>query len=134
MNHPDEDTLLKYVLEVLDTSDARELKGHLDACASCRLACDTIERQVRQLGTVSFPIETPDLPLPASTRRPYVLYVLRAAAILLVGFVLGYTTALMREPEMQVVISQQFRPTAPRVSVSHPLPCEQVDIGRHRVL
>jgi hypothetical protein len=134
MNHPDEDTLLKFVLEVLDASEARDLKSHVDACASCRRTCNTLERQVRQMGAVSFPVETPDLPLPQAPRRSSAMFILRAAAVLIVGFILGYATALIREPDMRVVISQQFRPTAPRVSVSHPTPCEQVDIGSPRAL
>ena len=134
MNHPDEDMLLQYVLETLDEAGAREVRVHIDACAACRHTCVTMESQVQQMGSATFPVDIPSLPLPRSMRRTHAMFILRAAATLIVGFMLGYATALMSRPEKEIVTGQQYTPTVPRVSISRPTPCEQVDLGVHRAL
>jgi len=134
MMHPDEDTLLKYALEVLEGSEVEDVKRHLEVCDACRDQFHTIHEQLGRMKTVSFPVETPDLPLPSTARRRTMSTVLRAAAVLLVGFILGYGTALLSEPQSSIVVSQQFRPKTPQVSVTRHTPAEQVDLSSRRSL
>ncbi|MBU0509687.1 zf-HC2 domain-containing protein [bacterium] len=92
MNHLSEDKLLEYVLELLDGNDERDVRLHLEKCEECRHRYEKVQREVSMFGGVEATGTIPAFPL-RRARSPVLHVALRAAALLLIGFLAGYGTS-----------------------------------------
>jgi len=127
MIHPDTDTLLKHVLQTLEESDEPIVREHLAACDQCRELQQNMQREVQRLGRINMPIEIPAPPrLPRRLRVPTA--VLRLAAVLSVGFLMGYATAQLSQPVSSVPVQQRLIPSRVAVPSSGYIPCQAVNL------
>ena len=99
MTHYDEDKLTEFALELLDTPDeSREIEEHLAGCAECRARLESIRHDLDSLGSVG--VQSAPIPLPRSERkRPLMVSILRIAAVLVFGMVIGYGAARWQNVE-----------------------------------
>jgi anti-sigma factor RsiW len=127
MNHPNGDTLLKYVLGTLDESETEAIRQHLSSCEECRNEERKIDGEVTRLSIVDIPLGTVEPPrLPRKTRR--LVPVLKAAAVLAVGFFIGYATAELSNPVSPIPVQQRLIPSQVAVPSSGYVPVREVDI------
>lgn len=127
MKHPDENTLLKYVLELLESEEETLVKIHIEKCENCKEKYKQIKDGTNLLKGFDPEIETGNMSLPVKKEFIFSFW-LKAAAILLIGFILGYYTAIqINSKEVNVVeqnlISKPFSNPANEFT-----PCEQVDL------
>jgi hypothetical protein len=90
MNHINDDKLLAYALEVSD-SDAEHanIAAHLSDCAECRAQLEEIRKDIEVIGSVRPSRQL--LEIPDRTQRHVTMpSILRIAALLIFGFVVGY--------------------------------------------
>jgi hypothetical protein len=99
MNHINEDTLLKYVLEIIDDEhEYSDIKYHLTTCAECRTRLEKIQSDLDIIGDIK-PAGS-DIDLPVRQKRQNIFYpILRAAALIIFGIVIGYGAANLRKPD-----------------------------------
>ncbi|HEX7571897.1 MAG TPA: hypothetical protein VF514_02310 [Bacteroidota bacterium] len=127
MTHPDADTLLKFVIQTLDESESSSVAEHLSVCEKCRDLRQKLLGEFARMGEVEFRIDTPEPPgLPRRLRMT--LAVSRWAAVLAIGFLLGYLTAQLSDPVRPVVVQQRLIPTRGEVSSSGYISCQAVDV------
>ena len=97
MRHYSEDTLLKASLKILDSDEYREVLEHLESCEQCRSKYSAIVQSNEVIAGYE-----PGLPPPVMLRLPahknFKLRLLNTAAVLLIGFGLGYLTGFMNHP------------------------------------
>ena len=131
MTHPDTDTLLKFVLQTLGESDEQIVRDHLSTCEQCRALQQNLQGDINRLGSVNLHIEMPAPPrLLRRLRVPTA--VLRLAAVLAVGFLIGYATAQLSEPVRTVPVQQRLIPVEVAVPASGYIPCQAVDLKTSR--
>ncbi|MGB6122404.1 MAG: hypothetical protein WBG80_10875, partial [Bacteroidota bacterium] len=112
--HISQDTLLKFALDTLQAPAKVKVQTHLDGCSLCRKQLGEIQLAMRTIEgvRVDLPLEVPPLPM----ARPRLMFWMRAAAILFVGFLLGFVASeSLRSPNVTVV-QQQIIPTSPEVA------------------
>jgi len=127
MNHPDEDIVLKYHLDLLDESDGRALDDHLDACASCRERSLAVRREVAMIGSVDPELLAPDIGPPARRMGRWQIGI-RVAAILLIGLSVGYGYSRFFAPPEYRVVPSHHRPSAPSRAIDEFSICESVNL------
>ena len=128
MTHPDDDTLLKFVLETLDGPDNVIVRKHLSACKECQESWQRISRELTRLESVTFHVDVPAPPgLPHRWRLP--LEVSRWAAVLAAGFLLGYLTANISTPLQTMPVQQRLTPTLEGGDTSMFISCKAVDVS-----
>jgi len=117
MNHPHDDDLLKFALELLDEDDAREIEDHVKTCRECHAKLARIREEATLLGSVQCAAAAPEFPRRRAKSR--VLYVaLRAAALLLIGFLAGYGTSNLTCPPPVNVIAASEKLSPPADSLT----------------
>ncbi|MBL1213634.1 MAG: hypothetical protein D8M61_09840 [Ignavibacteriae bacterium] len=126
MKHIVEDTLLKYQLELLEGEELVNVKNHLTLCETCRLKLDKIKSELELISSYDPEVEDVHIPI-AKKRRSSTLW-LRRAAVLLVGFVSGYSTSLYLQPDQVVVVSQYLNTNKTNISFDDYTFCPSVDI------
>ncbi len=89
MKHIDEDRLLEYALNTIDDADERgEIESHLEECGECRSRLEIIGEDLDFIGSLK-----PDLnnaiPKTTTRKRKYLYGMIRAAALIVFGFVIG---------------------------------------------
>jgi predicted anti-sigma-YlaC factor YlaD len=127
MTHPDADTLLKFALKTLDESESSSVAEHLSVCEKCRDLQQKILGELARLEEVEIHIDVP-APPGIPRRRRMALAVLRWAAVLATGFLLGYMTAQLSDPVRPVVVQQRLIPTRAEVSSSGYVSCQAIDV------
>ena len=128
MKHPDEDTLLRQVLELLDVEEQEELSSHLAACASCRKKLVELKRETETLGSVDPEIPEPHIEMPRR-HRLLPLPPVRAAAVLLIGFLAGFGIARLSTPP-EILFVTGFRSTPqPLQSITDFVVCESENLA-----
>ncbi len=128
MTHPDGDVLLKYVLQTLDESDRQAVDQHLSLCRECRSLRERTQGEVERLGRIEFHI---DVPAPPELPRGHwtAMAVWRWAAVLGVGFILGYVTANLSESPPSIPVQQRLIPTRNAGDSSEFISCQAVDVS-----
>jgi anti-sigma factor RsiW len=154
MRHPDDDTLLKHILELLDPNERGRLLGHLDDCAACRERHAEMERETRIIGGIEPGIPVPPVAMPdpreAGTlleageseppldsakafsipdpgfkpRRAPRWRFARIAALLLVGFAAGIGFSRAIRPADVVVVPRGHTGSVPAISLAQFVVCE----------
>jgi anti-sigma factor RsiW len=126
MIHPDEDTLLKLVLETLDEAAAGQAVEHLAACEPCRAIFNRLKADTVLLGSFDPPLAISVPPLPKAkmvSLKPF----LRAAAILIIGFSAGFLASEWSRPQAVVVVEQSLVTHAPPDSIAYAA-CDQTAV------
>ncbi len=126
MNHPDDDRLLKLVLELLDADEEAQLKDHLSQCDSCRARLERMQSETEVIGSLEPEIERQAYPMPQTARPTFVAW-MKVAALLLVGFMAGYATSNSTRPTYVNVVPQQLKVKSPPEHVLLYASCESVD-------
>ncbi len=124
--HPEEDTLLQYVLETLDRSDAIETRTHLDNCSTCRDIEERLRSDVQDLAELPIPVEIPSVPYPARVRKSVPL--LQAAALLLIGFALGVFSSRLSQPDRIAWLAAGTEPGLPVITAADQGICESENL------
>ncbi|MBU0517405.1 hypothetical protein KKA00_11085 [bacterium] len=125
-NHPHDDILLKAVLQLLDTDDLQALNRHLKKCPECTERLSRTQAEVALLGSVEIPAEMPDARLPEA-RRINFMPLLKAAAILVVGFAGGFAVSELLQQESVCVKAQTLQVSSPVIQPDSFISCEEVD-------
>jgi anti-sigma factor RsiW len=126
MNHPDDDRLLKLVLELLDADEESQLRDHLSQCDSCRARLERMQSETEVIGSIEPEIDGQAYPMPQTTRPKFVAW-MKVAALLLVGFMAGYATSNSTRPTHVNVVPQQLKVKSPPEHVMLYTSCESVD-------
>lgn len=88
MKHLNEDTLLKLALDLLEGEEKAQALSHLTECGNCREAFAKLKSEAGRLGDFEPELPEARYPLPR-TKSAGKLWLLRAAALLLIGFAGG---------------------------------------------
>jgi len=93
MTHPTEDALLSFALEVIEDPSAQEaIAAHLAGCPECAAHWSRLQRELGIIGGLR--PRGRRLAMPGTQPRPArAMVLLRAAALLVVGFALGLGAA-----------------------------------------
>jgi anti-sigma factor RsiW len=132
IRHVSEDTLLKLVLDQLDTQAERRVRRHLDTCGRCRGTLEEMERTVELIKKVRPEVTRDTAPL-RWVRRAHFGW-LRVAAVLVVGFGLGILASESLRPPSVLVVGQQLLPRTPLLTEGVFVICDGIDLsgGRDR--
>jgi anti-sigma factor RsiW len=131
MTHLDDDTLLKFHLEMLDPSDDSRVREHLSACRQCREREKKIQADVGRLSEIEMHLDEA-APPPLLRRARFFTVAARAAAMLAVGFLAGYMTAEVANPVPPNTVQQRLVPARIAAPPSGYFPCQAVDAGAGR--
>ena len=129
MAHENEDTLLELALGLLNPESESRVRTHLRECPGCRSLCTDVEQTVGRLKVAAPALSAgiPALPSPGHGRYAW----LRVAAVLVVGFGIGFLASeSLRSPPITVV-RQQVTPRPPDLPALEPVACEEVDLSRY---
>lgn len=88
MKHLNEDILLKLSLDLLDGEEQTQALSHLAECGECREAFAKLKQDTDRLGDFAPELADISYPLPRA-KSSSKLWLLRAAALLLIGFAGG---------------------------------------------
>ncbi len=100
MTHINEDSLLKYALEVLESElESARITEHLSICAECKNRFNSIKKDIGIIGSAKPPREIRRLPNPRQ-RRSLPISLIRIAAIFVMGIFIGLAASKFgyREP------------------------------------
>jgi hypothetical protein len=128
MKHPDEDTLLKHVLDLLEGGERDELAVHLATCIPCRQRFDTMKRETEMLGGLETDIPLPEIDIPGR-RRNWLPQLARIAALLLVGFASGYGFSQISRPQDVMVVPEYRTASAPPQTILNFTVCESLNLN-----
>jgi hypothetical protein len=99
MTHKTEDQLLAYALEVTASDEERDdITAHLEACSECRERLESLEKDIELIGAVRPRRQALSMPQ-SSPRQTVGLAILRAAALIVVGFLVGLGTSSWADRE-----------------------------------
>ncbi len=113
MKHISDDDLLKYELELIDAQTTlNDLKCHLENCIECKTRLDRIRRAISSIGGIRAIGHSIDMPhAKHKPRQSYDLF--KVAAVLIIGFILGYGASNWIHEECVIVTPSQFSPAPP---------------------
>ena len=128
MTHPVDDKLLQLVLETLEEPDRTEVSQHMLHCVQCRNREQRLRQQSERIGNIEMKIEIPKLPsLPGTPRRFIPAW--RWAAVLCIGFLLGFLTARLSDNSSPPIpVPQRLIPTHAPSSSSGYVTCRAFDL------
>jgi hypothetical protein len=131
MTHIDSDTLLKFVLQTLEEPESEVVRQHLSLCERCRATAQNVEEEVRVLANVEIPVgQSAPPPLPHSSNR--FASILKVAAVLAVGFLLGYAAAQLTFPTTIITVQQRLIPKQIALPSTGYVPAKGVDLKTSR--
>lgn len=128
MDHLNDDILLKSALGLLDEAEEKRIEDHVKTCDQCRNQRNSMNHQIEIIGSFEPKLDVQAYPLPRARSIPF-LPLLKAAAILIIGFMLGYLTSELSQPRAVSVMEQQLITKAPVTTMATYKTAEQVDIG-----
>ena len=127
MIHLDEDLLLKYALELLDDKEESTIREHLTKCDQCKKSHESIKSHIELIGSIEPDVKPEIIPLPKKKLKIQVQWI-RAAAILIIGFFIGYLTANFAHPVKVNVVKQNLITKTIMYPIESFRMCEQVDL------
>jgi anti-sigma factor RsiW len=131
MKHPDEDTMLKSVLGILEEPEERQLQEHVKECPECQARLEKLLNDTKIIGSLELDIISPTIPLPKPMRINW-MPLLRAAALLLIGFMVGFGSSNLSHREAVNVIPQRLQVASPAGGAVQYSSCEPVDLNVFR--
>jgi predicted anti-sigma-YlaC factor YlaD len=126
MTHESEDTLLELALGLMNAASENRVRTHLQECPACRVLFNDVERTLSHIKNVTPDVSAGIPPLPSLMHNRYSW--LRVAAMLAVGFGLGFVTSeSLRSPPITIV-RQQIVPKPPELPEVGFVACDEVDL------
>ncbi len=124
--HVNEDTMLKSALGLLGPQVDRNVRDHLEGCPTCRALQEDVDRTLRDFRDVAPHItaKIPGLPSLKGNRHLWI----RIAAMLAIGFGLGYATSESLRPQSITVVRQHLIPTPPKWPADGFVACDDKDL------
>jgi len=110
MKHLDEDSLLEYALELNDGARREEIARHLESCVDCRARLEQIKADIDVIGSARG--KPTMMPPPVVKKSNVVVSLLRVAAILACGIVVGYGAAQLGQTE-HICVEPAYLATSP---------------------
>lgn len=107
MKHYDEDYLLKGSLDLLDEAETREFEIHLERCDECRGELDRIRCDNKVIASVQPIFVKPEYVYPLAMKFSF-KSLSKIAALLLMGFIVGYSSSILSRPCPVTVHPQQL--------------------------
>jgi hypothetical protein len=90
-------------LDLLESNERVEIEAHLNNCAQCRAAYERLSRETAALGGLE--LDLPDKIYPLVRVNPSRnLMWLKAAAILMIGFLAGFAASSYSQPDCVNVV------------------------------
>jgi hypothetical protein len=126
MKHINEDLLYKYALQLLDYKKEVDIREHLDNCDYCKNEFDNIEKRMNLIGSVDFKIDDSYSPAPQKTFI-YSTWI-KSAAVLMIGFLLGYSASNIVRNDRVAVVGQTVIPQTTINDTTQFVECPTVDI------
>lgn len=125
--HISEDRLLELSLGLLEAEPESGTRLHLEACTECRARMQEVDRFLREIRDAAPEVQGTAPLFPSRMRDQYRW--LRVAAMLAVGFSLGFLASeSMRSPATSIV-RQQIIPSPPEWSTTRFVSCEEIDLS-----
>jgi anti-sigma factor RsiW len=124
--HINENTLIEVALGLLDAQADSRVRDHLEGCPMCRGLFESIKRTLHEIKELA-PKVTADIPEVPSV-RPDSFRWLRVAAMLVIGFGLGFLASESLQSPSIDVVRQQIISTPPELPAAGFVPCEGVDL------
>jgi hypothetical protein len=129
ITHENEDTLLELALGLLDADSEKRVRAHMQTCAACLDMFNKIIDSFRLIKDVEPTISTRISTLPSLRRNRYSW--LRVAAMLAVGFGLGFVASeSLRSPSITTV-RQQIIPKPPEMPEVRFVVCDDIDLAQY---
>ena len=126
MNHYDEDTIIKYVLETLDNNEFALVNNHLEECEICNAKADKVKNEIEMISSFNANIEDIEYQPKLKSSHSYVW--LKRAAVLVIGFLTGYLTSTLTQPEQVNVVEQKLIPKTLGISALEFTSCSNTDV------
>ncbi len=127
MIHYNEDLLMKYALDLLDDNEESTIREHLTMCDQCRKQHESIKSHVELIGSIEPDIKPEIIPLPKKKLKIMEQWI-RVAAILIIGFFIGYLTANFAHPVKVHVVKQNLITKTILYPSESFRTCEKVDL------
>ena len=127
IRHVNQDTVLKLALGLLEPPAEERVMDHLRRCTRCLGLREEAERTIRLIQDIT-PDVTARLPLHPS-RRPIRDSWLRVAAMLALGFALGFLASESLRSPAVTVVRQQIVPAPPVTAADGFVACDVVDVS-----
>ena len=128
MKHPAEDTLLKSVLGILEEPEERQIQEHVAQCPECQTRLEKLRNDTNIIGSLELKTDRLEIPLPKTMRINW-MPLLRAAALLLIGFMVGFGSSNLSHREVVTVIPQRLQVVAPAGIGIQYSSCEPIDLN-----
>ena len=126
MKHIEEDTILKFLLELLDDEEYKIVNDHITECEICNTILNELKKQNELIASYNPEVQNSYIPV-FKKKKHYSIW-LKRAAVLLIGFLLGYSTSLLLQPEKVMVVEQYLITKSPQVVSSGFIECPSIDI------
>jgi len=126
MDHINEDQILKFVLELLEDEENTIVNEHISNCLECREEYKKILSDIDELKSLRPEIPVPAFNLPAKKNRKF-MKIVRVAAVLLIGFSLGYVTSANTKSCEVNVVGQYTIAKAPDHDFGRAVFCDGID-------
>ena len=126
MKHISEDILLKSTLKLLENGEEASVQMHLSQCDECRNRYFQVKQENEIIGSFDpqFEVEVPPLP---KAKKITFMPLLKAAAILAIGFLTGFLVNEWARPNPVNVIPQNIMTKAQVTTTVDYVTCE-VDV------
>ncbi|MDX1701430.1 MAG: hypothetical protein R3250_12475 [Melioribacteraceae bacterium] len=127
MNHYEEDTLYKFVLDMLDSSHYEDIRSHSAECKECQMKIDEIKSQIELLESFD-----PEIELDRSKNKKafsFAWTISKAAALILFGLTIGYSVVNYTMKDKIVVVGQSFIPQDSSKDSLRFVDCPNIDIN-----
>lgn len=126
MKHIEEDTILKYLLEVLDDEELKRVRDHLTECEICNAKLNELKNQNELIASYNPEVNNSYIPF-LKKKDNYSIWFKRVA-VLLVGFILGYSTSVLLRPDKVIIVEQYLIVKSPQVVSADFIQCPNIDI------
>jgi len=126
MNHFDEDKLLKYALGLLVDNESFAIVEHLKKCKICSNKYDSIKEKMSLIGSYNPQLNDNYIPMP-NVKKNFSVW-LKSAAILLIGFLIGYSTSNITKQDQVIIVEQNFIPQNHLANSDEFITCTNIDI------
>ena len=116
MKHISEDKLLEFALETCEKSERSAIEDHLEVCAGCRESLERVRSDIELIGSIR--PDTGFIAQPIPERKSILPGIMRIAAVIALGFVLGYGSSSLTKTEPVCVSTFYERLSPPADSVA----------------
>jgi hypothetical protein len=132
MNHLNKESLYKFVLEILDEKDSKLIAEHINSCELCSEKTTRIKEEIKFIGSydTEAEVKVPELP----HRKYFNSRWFQRAAILILGFLIGYSASTLTERKNVRIVEQNLIPKGIVLESAQFVECPNIDIYASTIL